>query len=57
VLAVDLDDLRRIPTVVGVAAGAEKTAAVHAALRGGFLGGLIIDACLAHSVLSAEGVL
>jgi DNA-binding transcriptional regulator LsrR (DeoR family) len=57
VLAVDLDDLRRIPTVVAVATGAEKTAAVHAALRGGFLGGLITDAGLAHSILSAEGVL
>ena len=33
VLAVDLDDLRRIPTVIGVATGAEKTLAAHAALR------------------------
>jgi len=57
VLAVDLDDLRRIRTVVGVAAGADKTAAVHAALRGGFIGGLITDAGLAHSILSGEGVL
>jgi DNA-binding transcriptional regulator LsrR (DeoR family) len=57
VLAVDLDDLQRIPTVVAVATGAEKTAAVHAALCGGFLGGLIIDAGLAHSILSASGVL
>jgi DNA-binding transcriptional regulator LsrR (DeoR family) len=56
VLAVDLDDLRRIPTVVAVATGAEKTVAVQAALHGGFLGGLITDAGLAHSILSAEGV-
>jgi DNA-binding transcriptional regulator LsrR (DeoR family) len=57
VLAVDLDDLRRIPTVIGVATGAEKTLAVHAALRGGFVDGLIADAGLAHSILSAEGML
>ena len=57
VLAVDLDDLRRIPTVIGVATGAEKTLAVHAALRGGFIDGLIADAGLAHSILSAEGLL
>jgi DNA-binding transcriptional regulator LsrR (DeoR family) len=57
VLAVDLDDLRAIPTVVGVATGWEKTAGVLGALRGGILDGLIIDAVLAHSVLSAEGVL
>jgi DNA-binding transcriptional regulator LsrR (DeoR family) len=57
VLGVDLDDLRRIPTVVGVAVGAEKAATVRAALRGGLVSGLITDAGLAHSILSAEGVL
>ena len=57
VLGVDLDDLRRIPTVIGVATGADKAAAVQAALRGGLVDGLIADACLAHSILSAEGVL
>jgi DNA-binding transcriptional regulator LsrR (DeoR family) len=57
VLAVDLDDLRRIPTVIGVATGSEKTAAVLAALRGGLVDGLVADACLAHSILTAEGAL
>src|SRR3954449_5490147 len=57
VLAVELDDLRRIPTVVGVATGCDKTAGVLGALRGGILDGLITDAVLAHSVLTAEGVL
>ena len=57
VLGVDLDDLRCIPTVVGVAVGAEKAATVRAALRGGLVRGLITDAGLAHSILSAEGVL
>jgi DNA-binding transcriptional regulator LsrR (DeoR family) len=57
VLAVDLDDLRRIPTVVGVAAGAEKTPGVLAALAGRIVDGLVTDAVLAHSLLSADGVL
>ena len=57
VLGVDLDDLRCIPAVIGVATGADKAAAVHAALRGGLVDGLVADAGLAHSVLSAEGVL
>jgi DNA-binding transcriptional regulator LsrR (DeoR family) len=57
VLAVELDDLRRIPTVVGVATGCDKTAGVLGALRGGILDGLITDAVLAHSVLTAEGLL
>jgi len=43
--------------VVGVAAGAEKAAAVLAALRGGIIDGLIADASLAHSILTAVGVL
>jgi DNA-binding transcriptional regulator LsrR (DeoR family) len=57
VLAVELDDLRRIPMVVGVAAGLEKTPGVLAALRGGIVDALIVDACLAHSLLAADGVL
>ena len=55
VLAVDLDDLRAIPTVIGVATGWEKTAGVLGALRGGLIDGLITDAGLAHSVLTAAG--
>jgi DNA-binding transcriptional regulator LsrR (DeoR family) len=57
VLAVELDDLRRIPTVVGVATGWKKTVGVLGALRGGIIDGLITDAGLAHAVLTAEGVL
>jgi DNA-binding transcriptional regulator LsrR (DeoR family) len=57
VLGVDLADLRRIPTVVAVATGAEKTVAVLGALRGGLVTGLVTDAALAHAVLTAEGVL
>jgi DNA-binding transcriptional regulator LsrR (DeoR family) len=55
VLAVELDELRRIAVVVGVATGAEKTAGVLGALRGGFIDGLITDSGLAHALLSAAG--
>ncbi|HLU60119.1 MAG TPA: sugar-binding transcriptional regulator [Pseudonocardia sp.] len=53
VLAVELEELRRIPVVVGVATGAEKVAGVLGALRGGFVDGLITDSGLAHALLSA----
>jgi DNA-binding transcriptional regulator LsrR (DeoR family) len=53
VLAVELEELRRIPMVVGVATGAEKVAGVLGALRGGFVDGLITDSGLAHALLSA----
>lgn len=52
VLAVDLEDLRRIPTVVGVAAGAEKAPGVLGAVRGGYLDVLICDSSLARGVLA-----
>lgn len=51
VLAVTLEDLRRIPTVVGVAAGREKAAGVLGALRGGLIDVLVCDAALAQAVL------
>jgi DNA-binding transcriptional regulator LsrR (DeoR family) len=57
VLAVDIEDLRRIPTVVGIATGCAKAVGVLGALRGGIIDGLITDAVLAHSVLTADGVL
>jgi DNA-binding transcriptional regulator LsrR (DeoR family) len=56
VLAVELDDLRSISTVVGVVTGAEKTPAVLAALRTGIIDVLITDAALAHSLVTADGL-
>jgi DNA-binding transcriptional regulator LsrR (DeoR family) len=56
VLAVTLGGLKRIPTVVGVAAGREKAVGVLGALRGRIVTGLITDASLAHAILaSASG--
>ncbi|MEW2400857.1 sugar-binding transcriptional regulator [Streptomyces sp. NPDC046862] len=51
VLAVSLDDLRRIPTVVGLAAGVEKARGVLGALRGRYVDVLICDAPLAEVLL------
>jgi DNA-binding transcriptional regulator LsrR (DeoR family) len=53
VLAVELDDLRRIPTVIGVATGVEKAPGVLGALRGELVDGLITDASLALALMSA----
>jgi DNA-binding transcriptional regulator LsrR (DeoR family) len=52
VLAVELDDLRRIPMVMGVATGPDKAPGVLGALRGGVVDGLITDASLALMLLS-----
>lgn len=51
VIAIDLDDLRRIPNVIGVAAGHEKGPAVAAALRGGLVTTLVCDQPAAASAL------
>lgn len=53
VLAISLEDLRRIPTVVGLAAGVEKARGVLGALRGRYVDSLICDAPLAEALLAA----
>lgn len=55
VVGLDLDALRRIPVVVGVAAGRAKGAAVLGALRGGHLDVLVCDAELAEAVDNTAG--
>jgi len=46
------DDLKQIPTVIGVAAGAAKADAILAALRGGYLSMLVTDDSAAIRILS-----
>jgi DNA-binding transcriptional regulator LsrR (DeoR family) len=52
VLAIELDQLQRIPTVIGVATGTEKSPGVLGALRGGLVDGLVTDASLALALLT-----
>ncbi len=55
VLAVSLEDLRRIPTVVGVLAGREKALGTLGALRGQMLDVLVCDEAAARSILEFDG--
>jgi deoxyribonucleoside regulator len=43
VLSIDLEQVRRIPRVIGVVGGGDRSAAVIAAIRGGLLKALVID--------------
>ena len=52
VIAIGLDDLAAIPTVVGVAAGAEKGRAIAAALHAGLIDVLVCDQPAAAAALS-----
>ena len=52
VLALTLDEIRAIPTVVGVAAGREKVEGLSAALRGGLIDVLVCDASAARGLLA-----
>jgi DNA-binding transcriptional regulator LsrR (DeoR family) len=54
VLAVTLSDLRRIPTVVGLASGKEKAPGILGALRGRVVDVLVCDAGAARAVLALE---
>ncbi|HIY66482.1 MAG TPA: transcriptional regulator [Candidatus Agrococcus pullicola] len=51
VVAIDLENLARIPTVLAVAAGARKAQAVQAGIAGGLYDVLIIDEPLAEALL------
>jgi DNA-binding transcriptional regulator LsrR (DeoR family) len=52
VLAIELDDLRKVPTVVAVALGAAKGRSMAAAVRGGLLDVIICDEAAARAALS-----
>jgi DNA-binding transcriptional regulator LsrR (DeoR family) len=54
VIGLELEDLRRIPLVVGVTVGIEKVKSTLGALRGGFVKVLVIDEATALGVLAAD---
>jgi DNA-binding transcriptional regulator LsrR (DeoR family) len=54
VLALELDELREIPTIVGIAAGEVKSRGILGALRGGLVDVLITDQPAAATALSLE---
>lgn len=54
VLALELDELRRIPTVAGVAAGAAKGRGIRGALRGGLVDVLVCDQSAAAETLRLD---
>jgi DNA-binding transcriptional regulator LsrR (DeoR family) len=54
VVAITIDQLRKVPEVVLVSGGRAKRRAVAAALRSGFITSLITDANVAHALLDPE---
>lgn len=54
IIAVTAEQLRRIPEVIGVAYGLEKVTAAAAALRGGYLHGLVTHTDFAEQLLKDQ---
>lgn len=50
-ITIGVDDIRSVPTLVGIAVGPHKARAVAAAVRGGFVNTLIVDSSLAEALL------
>ncbi len=50
-ISVDLERLRHIPLVIGVAWGSEKVSAIRACLKGGYLSALVTDQSTAEMLL------
>ena len=55
VAAMRLEDIRRIPSKIGIAGGEKKAAAVAGAVRGGFINILIIDSECARQMIKMIG--
>ena len=53
-IGVDIDDVRRVPLSIGVAAGQQKVAPISGVLRGGYLKTLVTDEPTAYSLLEAQ---
>ncbi|HVU33589.1 MAG TPA: sugar-binding domain-containing protein [Opitutaceae bacterium] len=53
VISVEIEQLRRIPHVVGVVSGNDRTEAIVAAIKGGLLKALVIDEIGAAALLAA----
>jgi DNA-binding transcriptional regulator LsrR (DeoR family) len=53
-VGVDIDDVRRVPISIGVAAGVQKVVPIRGALRGGYLKTLVTDEPTASSLLDAR---
>jgi len=51
-ITIGVRQIRKVPTTVGVATGAEKSRAVAAAICGGFVNTLIVDSLLAQALLA-----
>jgi DNA-binding transcriptional regulator LsrR (DeoR family) len=51
IIGLDLDQIQRIPRVIGVAGGAEKFEVIRAALRGRFINVLVTDDRIAARLL------
>ncbi len=51
ILGVTPEDLKAIPTTIGIATGSEKAKGVAAVLRGGLMNSLVCDESLAHALL------
>ena len=54
VIGIDLDQLRRVPRVIGVAGGLEKVEAILATLRGQYVNALITDEETARALLEEK---
>jgi DNA-binding transcriptional regulator LsrR (DeoR family) len=54
VVSVSIPQLRRIPQVIGIVSGSDRTAAIRAAIAGGILKSLVIDALGANALLASE---
>jgi deoxyribonucleoside regulator len=52
VIGIELDQLRKVPQVIGIIAGGDRSAAIKAAVRGGLLKSIVMDDNCARALLA-----
>jgi len=56
VVSIPLEDLKKVPTVIGLGAGKNKVQSMIAAAKGGYVTGLIMDEVAAITIAQQEGL-
>ncbi len=55
ILGMTLEELKKVPEVIGIAGGMEKADAIYGAIRGGYINSLITDISVAEYLLEKDG--
>jgi DNA-binding transcriptional regulator LsrR (DeoR family) len=54
ILGISLEQIKKVPEVIGIAGGKEKAAAIHAAIKARYISSLVTDNLTAMQLMNME---